>query len=128
MNQTVGNIFIPSLQDIVAIANVLLVEKIGEYFEVQFVVFTFFIFCNVIHENIEFFFQNTLFCLYCIGSPFYLLFAFRVTLVVAFVFFAPKYWDTVQLGRMNGILSVCEYSLQRQWDAKTIAIHLLIPL
>ena len=41
MNQTVGNIFIPSLQDIVAIANVLLVEKIGEYFEVQFVVFTF---------------------------------------------------------------------------------------
>ena len=43
MNQTVGNILIPSLHDIVAIANVLLVEKIGDYFEVlvQFVVFTF---------------------------------------------------------------------------------------
>ena len=43
MNQAVGNILIPSLQDIVAIANVLLVEKIGEFFEVQvqFEVFTF---------------------------------------------------------------------------------------
>ena len=53
MKQTVGNILIPSLQDIVAIANVLLVEKIGEYFEVCSV--HFYIFCNVIHENIEYF-------------------------------------------------------------------------